>query len=56
MEKTHPGYDATAGTNDDLTLMTNGEILSPVYWTSSRQSAASIQYHLWDQKISTHHR
>ena len=43
MEKTHPGYDATAGTNDDLTLMTNGEILSPAL-DQLKQSAASIQY------------
>ena len=42
-DKTHPGYDATADTNDDLTLMTNGEILSPAL-DQLKQSAAAIQY------------
>ncbi len=41
-EQTHTGYDSIAHTDDDLTLTTNGEIISPVF-AQLKQSAAAIQ-------------
>ena len=42
-DKTHPGYDATADSHDDLTLTTSGEIISPAL-DQLKQSATAIQY------------
>ncbi len=42
IDNTHSGYDAITKTKDDLTLTTDGEIISPVF-DQLKQSASAIQ-------------